>query len=171
MFLHFLKTNARIVLASASRHTASVCTCVCEGGRETKGTAAKKQPKNIKVYGYICWFNVTFIIRSQRDALSDGSGRTKIGFCLHWHAIPKTWYGSGKAHIVIGSQWSARDTQSQWQHKQGEGIKRRAGGSNAAADLNESGHRRRVMAAGASEAQFNFPRNFSQFASLSRAAS
>lgn len=63
-----------------------------EGGRETsvrkikekpKAQRQKIHPKYIKVYGYICRSNVTFIIRSRQDALSDRSGRTGIGFCLH----------------------------------------------------------------------------------------
>lgn len=86
---------------------------VGEGGKQELGRERRNQRhrgkkthlKYIKVYGYICRFNVTFIIRSQQDALSDRSGWTKIGICLHWHRILQTWYGSGRAHIVIGSQW------------------------------------------------------------------
>lgn len=78
-------------LLEVSAHSFSIPST--QGGREgnksstkkgeTKDIEAKIHPKYIQVYGYICRFNVTFIIRSGQGALSDGSGRTKIGFCLH----------------------------------------------------------------------------------------
>lgn len=76
-------------------YTLCVRACVCSRRREgnwscrkekpkAKEAEKKEPPKYIKVSGYICLLNVTFIIWSQQVSWSDRSGHTNIGFCLRW---------------------------------------------------------------------------------------
>lgn len=82
--LYYLVRRVVFSLSSEFLQTGSVY--VKEGGKQEfeieRRTQRHRGKKYIKVYGYICRFNVTFIIRSRQDALSDRSGRTKIGFLL-----------------------------------------------------------------------------------------
>lgn len=62
---------------------------------------------------------------------------------------------------MIGSQWSLGDIQPQRQYEQGEGIKRRPGETNAAADLNKSSHKRQHDGScNFFKVQFNLSKNF-----------